>query len=62
MWLWDKDAKDLLIQKLRENGHVAVTSSAGMLSLPTPSRGSAGSGAWPAMAMQYPITAPFLPF
>lgn len=48
----DKDARDLMIQKLREGGHVAATSSImGMLFLPTPSGSAADIGTWSAMSM-----------
>ena len=61
--LGNKESWDLMVQRLREGGHVAAAASpAGMVFLPTPRRGGVGSGAWLAVPMQFPFAAPFPPF
>ena len=62
--LGDKSARDLVIEKLKEGGHMVkepVTNGAGGYVFPMPSGSNAGSRTWPAFPMQFPFV-PFPPF
>ena len=58
--LADKDARDLMIEKLKASSHVVKKST--ITAFPGISGYNAGGGAWPAFLMQFLFAAPFPPF
>ena len=67
--LGDNEAREFMIQRLKGDDHVAVTSAPGaitsaseMITQTSSNRGDANSGMWPMMPMQFPFFTPYPPF